>query len=87
MQIVTLLLHQQRVAEALQHFRSHMGLFKRPPFVPPLPFKAAHWGWVSRQYAAMGELISRVDPSLLPPQVILSHHYKTRHLLLPTELI
>ena len=47
-----------------------MGLFRRPPFTPPPAFAAAHWGWVARQYAVMGELINgRVDASLLPAQV------------------
>ena len=73
MQIVTLLLHQQRVPEALQQFKAHIGLFRLPPFTPPLPFACAHWGWVARQYAAMGELIGRVEESLLPAQVGTTH--------------
>ena len=74
-QVVTLLLHQQRVQEALQQFKTHMGLFRRPPFTPPPAFAAAHWGWVSRQYAAMAELLTaRADASLLPPQVAAACH-------------
>ena len=69
-QVVTLLLHQQRIGEALTQFGTHMRLFRRPPFTPPPAFAAAHWGWVSRQYAVMGELLgTRMDPSLLPAQV------------------
>ena len=68
--MVTLLLHQQNVAEALGQFRAHMSAFRRPPLPPPPAAAAAHAAWLVRQYSVMGELLSqRVDAGLLPPQV------------------
>jgi Foie gras liver health family 1 len=54
---VTLLLHQHRVADALAHFRLHMQQHRRPALPLPAAAAAAHWGWVSRQYCVMGELM------------------------------
>ena len=69
-QVVTLLLHQQNVAEALGQFRAHMAAFRRPPLPPPPAAAAAHAAWLVRQYSVMGELLSqRVNAGLLPPQV------------------
>ncbi len=68
-QVVTLLLHQQRVGEALGQFRGHMAAFRRPPLPLPAGAAAAHAGWLARQYAVVGELLAtRVDPLLLPRQ-------------------
>ena len=65
--MVTLLLHQQRVGEALGQFRGHMAAFRRPPLPLPAGAAAAHAGWLARQYAVVGELLAtRVDPLLLP---------------------
>ncbi|KAK9807487.1 hypothetical protein WJX72_000478 [[Myrmecia] bisecta] len=67
--VVTLLLHQHRTSEALAHFRHHITLFRKPPFEVPPGLAAAQWGWLARQYAVMGELLSsRVDPANLLPQ-------------------
>ena len=69
-QVVTLLLHQQCVAEALAQFRAHIGAFRQPPLPPPPAAAATHAAWLVRQYTVMGELLSqRVDAGLLPPQV------------------
>lgn len=58
MQIITLLLHQQRLPEAIAQFKTHVGLFCQLPFESPPAFAAAHWGWVARQYTVMGELMA-----------------------------
>ncbi|BDA49831.1 probable trafficking protein particle complex subunit 11 at N-terminal half [Coccomyxa sp. Obi] len=69
LKVVTLLLHQQNVAEALGQFRAHMAAFQRPLLPPPPAAAAAHAAWLVRQYSVMGELLSqRVDAGLLPPQ-------------------
>ena len=69
LQVVTLLLHQQCVVEALAQFRAHIAAFRQPPLPPPPAASAAHNAWLVRQYTVMGELLgSRVDPALLPPQ-------------------
>ncbi|KAK9904998.1 hypothetical protein WJX75_007420 [Coccomyxa subellipsoidea] len=69
LKVVTLLLHQQCVAEALAQFRAHIGAFRQPPLPPPPAAAAAHAAWLVRQYTVMGELLSqRVDAGLLPPQ-------------------
>lgn len=68
--MVTLLLHQQCVAEALAQFRAHIGAFRQPPLPPPPAAAAAHAAWLVRQYTVMAQLLSqRVDAGLLPPQV------------------
>jgi len=67
--IMALLLHQQRVAEALTHFERHMQTFRRAAARHTLPpaAAAAHWGWACRQYSVTGQLLlERVDASLLP---------------------
>ena len=77
LQVVTLLLHQQRVGEALAQFRGHMAAFRRPPQPLPPGAAAAHAGWLTRQYAVMGELLAtRVDPALLPRQVRLESFWR-----------
>ncbi|KAK9839808.1 hypothetical protein WJX81_003235 [Elliptochloris bilobata] len=69
LKVVTLLLHQQRVGEALAQFRGHMGALQRPPLPLPPGAAAVHAGWLTRQYAVMGGLLAtRVDPALLPRQ-------------------
>ena len=70
-QVVTLLLHQQSVLEALAQFRTHIGWLRSPPASPPQPpaAAAAHALWLQRQYAVMGELLAtRVDAGVLPDQ-------------------
>lgn len=70
MQVVTLLLHQANVPEALKQFQQHMGAFKKMPLPPPPAAASAHGAWVLRQYTVMGELLSsRVEAGLLPQQV------------------
>ena len=69
-QVVTLLLHQQNVADALQQFRAHVGWLRAAPLPLPPAAAAAHALWVQRQYTVMGELLStRIDAGLLPSQV------------------
>ncbi len=69
-QVVTLLLHQQNVGEALQQFRAHVGWLRAPPLPLPPAAAAAHALWLQRQYGVMGELLStRIDAGLLPGQV------------------
>lgn len=59
---MTLLLHQQRLPEALAQFKEHMKLFRLLPFDAHPAFSATHFGWVVRQYTVMGELmIARAD--------------------------
>lgn len=72
-QVVTLLLHQHRAAEALTQFRTHMSLFRVLSFPDaPHAVQASHCAWVGRQYATMAELLaSRVNPDHLPPQVMI----------------
>jgi hypothetical protein len=68
-QVVTLLLHQHCVGEALAEFRAHIAAFQQPPLPPPPAAAAAHFAWLVRQYTVMAELLSmRVDPALLPTQ-------------------
>lgn len=70
-QVVTLLLHQQSVGEALVQFSAHISRHRRPPLPPPPAAAAAHAAWLVRQHSVMGELLSqRVDSGLLPPQVL-----------------
>lgn len=74
-QVVTLLLHQRRVAEVAAQLRAHLRRFRAPPQLAGAPAgaAAAHAGWVSRQYAAVAELLSgRVDLTLLADQVRLA---------------
>ena len=69
--MVTLLLHQQSVPDALAQFRTHVGWLRSPPASPPPPpaAAAAHALWLQRQYAVMGELLAtRVDAGVLPDQ-------------------
>ena len=71
LQVVTLLLHQRRVPDALAQFRSHLRRFRAPPELAGAPdgANAAHASWLSRQYAAMAELLSgRVDLSSVADQ-------------------
>lgn len=68
-QVVTLLLHQRRLGEALAQFRAHLGRFRRPAALQGGPPAAAavHAGWLARQYTAMAELLAaRVDPAAVP---------------------
>ena len=69
-QVVTLLLHQHRVGEALSQMRSHLTAFRVPPVeLPPGP-AAAHQAWLARQHAVLGDLLAaRADPAALPMQV------------------
>ena len=64
MQVVTLLLHQQRLPEALAQFKEHMKLFRQLPFEAHPAFIAYHWAWVARQYSAMGELMTARNDSI-----------------------
>ena len=69
--MVTLLLHQQSVPDALGQFRTHVGWLRHPPATPARPpaAAAAHALWLQRQYAVMGELLAtRVDAGVLPDQ-------------------
>ena len=78
LQVITLLLHQFRLAEALAQFKAHMSLFRQTPFESQPAFAAAHWGWVSRQYAAMGELMtSRTDLAALKVLCVLFKYSET----------
>lgn len=73
-QVVTLLLHQRRLAEALQQFRLHIGRFRRPAALQGAPpaAAAAHAGWLARQYAAMAELLAgRIDPATVTADQVL----------------
>ena len=71
LQVVTLLLHQANVPEALAQFAQHMGAFRRMPLPPPPAAASAHGAWLVRQYTVMGDLLSsRVEAGLLPQQVI-----------------
>lgn len=75
-QVVTLLLHQRRVAEVAAQLQAHLRRFRAPPQLAGAPAgaAAAHAGWVSRQYAAVAELLSgRVDLTLLADQVPLAY--------------
>ena len=66
--MVTLLLHQRRLPDAVAHFRAHLRRFRAPAELVGAPpaAAAAHTGWLARQYAAMAELLSgRVEASAL----------------------
>lgn len=68
------MLHQRRLRDVLQQFQNHMGRFRTSPQLlaegAPAAARAAHAGWLARQYAVMAELLaSRVDPSALTDQV------------------
>ncbi len=66
--MVTLLLHQRRLPDAVAQFRAHVARFRRPRELAGAPpgAAAAHAGWLARQYAAMAELLrGRVDASAL----------------------
>lgn len=67
-QVVTLLLHQRRLPDAVAQFRAHLARFRRPREIAGAQpgVAAAHAGWLARQYAAMAELLrGRVDVSAL----------------------
>ena len=65
---LTLLLHQQRGADALAQWRAHAAAWAAPPAGCAPAVAAAHYGWLARQHRAAAEMIGaprRVDAALL----------------------
>lgn len=65
--LMSLMLHQQRIPDALAQVESHISSFRHlPPGAQPAS-AAAHWSWARRQYTVAGELLgNRVSAETLP---------------------
>mmetsp|Transcript_8771 Transcript_8771/g.25258 ORF Transcript_8771/g.25258 Transcript_8771/m.25258 type:complete len:1217 (+) Transcript_8771:327-3977(+) len=68
--LMSLMLHQQRVAETLAQVERHLSSFRVLPSVAwPPPAAASHCSWLARQYSVAGQLLTeRVGPGQLPPR-------------------
>ena len=63
LKLCTIFLRKYGVPEAVGQFQRHMKNYKHLYSI--LPYESEHWGWVSRQYQVLGELLQEYAPTTL----------------------